>query len=345
MFERLLIVGLGSIGQRHARIARRLFPTAMIAGLRHRHSDDATPDGIDDVFSTVGDAIAFAPQAAVIASPASAHLLLATQLADAGIPMLIEKPIAASAAGVHGVLDACRARGIPLLTGYNLRFLPSLAYFRSRVLDGVAGTVLSVRAEVGQYLPDWRPETDYRRAVSARAELGGGVLLELSHEFDYLRWIFGDASWVSAVTARTSTLDIDVEDTAFVTIGFQDPAASGGVLASVALDFVRRDTTRMCTVIGSETSLRWNGIRQTVERFAAGTGTWEEEFAAPVDRDSTYEAEWRQFADCVLHGAVPLVDGRDGLAAVAMADAARESAASQRRVSVAVPPWRAGEWT
>lgn len=333
MFERLLIVGLGSIGQRHARVARHLFPGATIAALRHRQTEDATPPGIDDVFWTVEDAIAFAPQAAVIASPATAHLSLAEQLADAGIPMLIEKPIAASVAGVQRVVDACSARGIPLLTGYNLRFLPSLAYFRSRIRDGAVGTVLSVRADVGQHLPDWRPGMDYRRGVSARAELGGGALLELSHEFDYLRWTLGDARWVSAVTARASTLDIDVEDTAFVTICFE--ASSGeGVLANVALDFVRRDTTRTCTVIGSETSLRWNGIRQTVERFLPGRGIWEEEFSAPVARDATYEAEWKHFAECVLQGALPLVDGRDGLAAVAIVDAARESAASERRVSL-----------
>jgi predicted dehydrogenase len=334
MFDRLLIAGLGSIGQRHARVARRLFPGARIVGLRHRRTADPTPEAIDEVVWSVDEAIAFAPQAAVIASPASAHLALAMQLADAGIPMLIEKPIAMSAAGVHRLLETCNARGIAVLTGYNLRYLPSLAYFRSRVLDGAVGDVLSVRAEVGQHLSDWRPGADYRQSVSSRAELGGGVLLELSHEFDYLRWILGEATSVSADTARSSALEIDVEDTAFVTIRFKSSAAPAGVLASVALDFVRRDTTRACTVIGSETSMRWNGVRHTVERFVPRTGNWEEELAAPIDRDATYEAEWLHFAACALHGAVPLVDGLDGLAAVSIADAARESAASGRTVTI-----------
>lgn len=335
MFERILIVGLGSIGQRHARVARRLFPASRIVGLRHRPADVSRPEAVDDVVWSMAEAIAFAPEAAVIASPASVHLECAMQLAHAGIPLLIEKPIAVSAAGVQQLLAVCEDRNIPLLSGYNLRFLPALAHFRARVLDGAVGRVLSVRVEVGQYLPDWRPGTDYRQAVSARAALGGGVLLELSHEFDYLRWIFGEVAWVSAVTARRSALDIDVEDTAFVTLGFESADAGGAVIANVALDFVRRDTTRVCTVIGSETSLRWNGVANTVERFASPSGAWDQEFIAAVERDATYAAEWQQFAACVFQGARPFISGHDGLAAVAIVDAVRQSAASGKTVLLA----------
>ncbi len=338
MFERLLIAGLGSIGQRHARVARRLFPDARIVGLRHRPTAEANPDVFDAVVASFDDAMAFAPQAAVIASPATAHLALALRLAEAGVPMLIEKPIAASGAGVTQLLDTCSTRGVPVLVGYNLRFLPSLLYFRSRIRDGAAGRVLSVRAEVGQYLPDWRPSRDYRQSVSAQRALGGGVLLELSHEFDYLRWIFGEPAWVNAVTSRSGTLEADVEDTAFVTLGFESFVEGHAVLANVALDFVRRDSTRSCTAIGSGTSLRWYGGAHTVERFVPETGQWEEECAAPVGRDATYDAEWQNFAACVMRGALPFVNGHDGLAAVAIADAARESAASRRTELLHWPP-------
>ena len=82
------------------------------------------------------------------------------------------------------------------MTAYNLRFLPSLQAYRERIQFGVIGKVLSVRCEIGQYLPSWRPGSDYRQAVSASRALGGGALLELSHEIDYLRWIFGEVAWV-----------------------------------------------------------------------------------------------------------------------------------------------------
>ena len=67
----------------------------------------------------------------------------------------------------------------------------------------IVGKILSVRCEVGQFLPSWRPNIDYRESVSARKALGGGALLELSHEIDYLMWIFGDIDWVKATLEMT----------------------------------------------------------------------------------------------------------------------------------------------
>ena len=98
-----------------------------------------------------------------------------------------------------------------LAIGYNLRFLSSLQKFKSILDDKIIGDVWSVRSEVGQFLPSWRPNSDYRKGVSAQYALGGGVLLELSHDIDYLRWIFGEVAWVQAVLAQQSDLEIDVE--------------------------------------------------------------------------------------------------------------------------------------
>ena len=100
--------------------------------------------------------------------------------------------------GVDDLLGTVRARGVICQVGYNLRYLPSLSRFRDLINEGLVGGPLSVRCEIGQYLPNWRPDTDYRTGVTARSDLGGGVLLELSHEIDYLRWIFGEVEWVSS---------------------------------------------------------------------------------------------------------------------------------------------------
>jgi len=147
--------------------------------------------GIDHCVTSLDDALRFHPQAAVIANPASHHLDLAMPLAQAGVHLLVEKPVSSSTHRVSELIEVCRVRGITLMTGYNLRFLPSLKRFRELLEEKRVGRVLSVRAEIGQFLPSWRPGFDYRQSVSARATLGGGVLLELSHEIDYLRWLFG----------------------------------------------------------------------------------------------------------------------------------------------------------
>lgn len=334
MINRVLIVALGSIGKRHLRLARELLPAADIRVLRHQ-VDNAVPNGASGCLPTIEAAIAFAPQIAVISSPATHHIKTAQALAKAGVHLLIEKPLSASLDGVAQLLETCHRQGTALLTGYNLRFLPSLQRFRDLLGEQAVGRVLSVRCEVGQYLPAWRPDSDYRLSVSARRELGGGALLELSHELDYLRWIFGDVDWVRATLSRQSSLSLDVEDTAHLTLGFVPAPDGNRLIGAVSLDFVRQDTTRLCTAIGENGSLRWNGLTGGVELYEVGAMGWRELFSFPHQRDDSYMAEWRNFIDCVNGQKTPLITGEDGLNVLQIIEAARQSAASGGQVSVA----------
>lgn len=188
-----------------------------------------------------------------------------------GSHLLIEKPLSHAATGVQALLQRVCEQNLLLQVGYNLRFLPSLEKFRELIHDGAIGRVLSVRCEIGQYLPSWRQDSDYRLGVSARQELGGGVLLELSHELDYLRWIFGEVAWVSAWIGQRSALEIDVEDTAYLTLGFEPDDSGRALVATVNLDFIRHDTTRLCTAIGKQGSLRWNSLRPSGKTTWPGT--------------------------------------------------------------------------
>jgi predicted dehydrogenase len=335
LINRILIVGLGSIGKRHLRLARALMPNADIRVLRHQ-AGNAVPESANGSFSSIYEAIAFSPQTAVIASPAPFHIATAQALAEAGVHLLIEKPLSASLNGVMELLETCQKQGTVLLTGYNLRFLPSLQRFRDLLGDGVIGKVLSVRCEIGQYLPFWRPDADYRQGVSARRELGGGALLELSHELDYLRWIFGEVDWVKATLSRQSDLEIDVEDTAHLTLGFV-PALDGHQLIGEAnLDFIRHDTTRLCTAIGENGSLRWNGLAGVVALYEAGAKDWRELFSYPHQRDDSYLAEWQNFIACVNEHKTPLITGEDGFKVLQIIEAARISAAFGGQITVAM---------
>ncbi len=334
MLERMLVVGLGSIGARHVRLVRQLLPGAQIAVLRHSNCRDLPETGIDRCFTSLDEALNFRPQAAVVANPATHHLGAALPLARAGVHLLVEKPISSSAAGVSELIDTCRDRHVTLMTGYNLRFLPSLLQFREMLVERRLGRVHSVRAEVGQFLPSWRPDTDYRGTVSARVALGGGVLLELSHEIDYLRWLFGDVEWVSAIQGKLSRLEIDVEDTAHLVLGFARSKEDAQVIAALNMDFIRHDTTRTCTVIGETGSLRWNAVNGTVEIFERGKNAWQTVFEHKDQMDDTYLAEWRDFLACVSGGGAPAISGADGLAVVRVVEAARRSSINGTVVSI-----------
>lgn len=333
MIQRVLIAGYGSIGQRHLRLVRESLPDAEIRLLRR--SCDTLPEGANGCFTDLEQALAFQPQIAVIATPAPFHVETARALVRHRCHVLVEKPLSDTSDGVPELLQEAKQHGACLQVGYNLRYQPSLSEFRKHIQAGRVGQVLSIRCEIGQHLETWRPNTDYRNSVSARKALGGGVLLELSHELDYLHWIFGEVAWISAWTGKQSTLDIDVEDSAQLLLGFAGSGAGPGPVASVSLDFVRHDTTRRCVAVGSIGTLAWDGITGEVQCFTAEQGKWEELSCHVPVRDQTYRNQWRDFLDCIEQGKTPFSDGQSALVALKIVEAARCSATSDgKRISL-----------
>lgn len=294
-----LVVGLGSIGKRHVRNLRELFPGAEITVLRHgdgcRDLQSWTSAGADHCVGSLGEAIARQPFAAIVANPASCHLKTASVLAENGIHLFIEKPLSHTSDGISIFLSLCNEKKIHLMVGYNLRFTSALQTFRKMISEQVIGRVLSVKSEVGQYLPDWRPECDYRQCVSAAKETGGGVLLELSHEIDYLLQLFGEVESVRGIVSRQGDLEIDVEDTAHIVLAFKPREKQKRIVVSLSMDFLRHDPTRCCTVTGTSGTLRWDGIADTVEKFDCNTRSWEQVSFAKEDRNDAYKQELAYF--------------------------------------------------
>lgn len=320
MIRRALVVGLGSIGKRHLRLLREALPEADIRVLRHSGCDGVI-EHADGCFARIEEACAFAPELAVIASPAPFHFTTATALAEAGAHLLVEKPVSNRTDGVAELVALCAEQSQVLQVGYNLRFLDSLQTFRAEVAAGRIGAVQAVRCEIGQYLPGWRPDVDYRTTVSAQKALGGGVLLELSHELDMLRWVFGEVDWLSAWTGQQSALEIDVEDCAMLQMGF-----SGGAVAQLGMDFLRHDTTRTCTAIGATGSLRWDAVAGGVEHFDPDAGAWRQVMQVTPDRDASYRAQVAALL-AVIRGTPDGIaaQGVDGLAVMRLVEAARLS--------------------
>ena len=330
--ERILIVGLGNIGLRHLGIARDLFPNSKIAVLRDQKINK-TPTGANEVFHTLSNAIKFKPQIAIICSPASTHVQISLALVKEGIHVLIEKPISNEQTGLEKLNNAAVKNNCVLMVGYNLRFLASLNKFKSLIDNNLIGNLYSVRCEVGQYLPNWR-DKDYRTTVSAQKILGGGVLLELSHEIDYLRWIFGDVEFVQAQIGKQSDLDIDVEDTVNILINFKNNDNNTNLLASLSLDFIRHDKVRMCHVIGEKGSLRWNGLKNEVDLFESNDNQWKNIYKDVTSLDQSYKEEWSHFIECVSKKEQPLIDFYDGVKVLKIIDAINYAASSGTKVKI-----------
>ncbi len=330
MDENYLIVGLGSIGKRHLETVSVVAPEARIVVLRRPQSPPDAAGAGATVVHDLDDALALGIKAAIVAGPATTHVATALQLARAGVHCLVEKPLSDGLEGVDALLELCNRNNLVLQTGYCLRFDPALAAIHEAVEKGAIGRILGIQASVGQYLPDWRPGSDYRTGVSARRDLGGGVLLELSHEIDILRWLGGEVVCVAARLGCHGGLDIDVEDTADLLLTFKT-----GITGTLHMDMVQRSARRKCVIAGANGTLVWDGIRGRADHYDAASGRWRALFDGDqAHRGEYFQEQFRHFLHCIETGGQPLVSGRDGRRVVEIVLAARRSDAEQRTVGL-----------
>jgi predicted dehydrogenase len=332
MIKKILIVGAGSAGTRHLNIAKALFPKATIALLTNRLSidSDLSPDMH---FVDSKDAVSFQPDIAVISGAASSRIEVSTLLANSGVHLLIEKPISNTTKGVADLIEICQAKKLVLAVGYNLRFNASLIAFRESLDSQVIGKPLLVNCEVGQFLPSWRESIDYRQSVSSKQELGGGVLLELSHEIDYLTWVFGKINWVRATVMKQSSLEIDVEDSAFLTLGIENEK-NPNLVANLSMDFIRHDFKRSCVVVGEKGTLKWDGTSQEVSVLLKDESLWKLLSKTNNSANDSYTNEWNDFVSCIDSGNRPRASGIDGLNALEVIESALESAPTGSQIQV-----------
>jgi predicted dehydrogenase len=328
----ILIVGFGSIGQRHLRIARELFPQSKIGILRHKQTKEI-PSDANEVFCSLSDAINFKPQIAIVCSPASTHVEITFALVRKGIHVLIEKPLSNELKGLKDLSNEVDVNNCVLMVGYNLRFLPSLKKFKSLIDSNYLGSIFSVRCEVGQFLPSWR-DKNYRDSVSAQKSLGGGVLLELSHELDYLRWIFGDIEFVQAQLSKQSKLDVDVEDIAHIILSFKKNDKGPSLVASLSLDFIRQDRVRTCHVIGENGSLRWNGLNGEIDLFEPNNNHWKNLYKDEGLIDQSYKNEWLHFIESIKNKSRPKPSLDDGIHVLNIIQSIRDSSSAGKKVTV-----------
>ncbi|EOC7459377.1 Gfo/Idh/MocA family oxidoreductase [Vibrio cholerae] len=266
--ERVAVIGLGNIATRHRRNLKQLFPHAqlyaMSASGRMPHE---TVSDADHLVESIDALIAQKVQLVIVASPAPFHAAHAIPLIEAGIAVLIEKPVTATLDELKALQEAAAQSQTPVAVGYCLRYLSSAIEMKKYLSSAMLGKVYHAHVEIGQYLPDWRPSKDYRESVSARAALGGGALLELSHEFDYTQWLLGELTLRHAILRQSEELGLEVEDSADMLLSTEQNA-----VVHLHLDFLQRKAYRQCRFVGSQGALEWDLISNEI-RFVCAQGT------------------------------------------------------------------------
>ena len=282
----------------------------------------------DRLFENLEAAMSWEPDAVLVANAASTHAATAVPFAASGVPVLVEKPIATTLDDADDMIAAARAGGAPFMVGYNLRFHPPLVRLTD-VVRTELGDVWVLRASAGQHLASWRPGTDYRTSVTAQDALGGGAVLELSHEVDLALCMLGRATSVSARTGRMSDLDIDCEDFAEIVLDFEN-----GSVACIHLDLFDWLSTRWCRVVGSGGTVHWEAGHDGVVLHEPNGSSRVAHDGTATDRNAMYREELRAFFGSIESGATPPVTADDGRRTLAACLAAKLAARQGGKVAV-----------
>lgn len=214
---RIILFGLGSIGRRHAQVLLDGFHHEIFA-FRSGKNSSVNELGIKELYNWK-EIEELKADIAFIANPTSLHIETALRCAKLGMHLFIEKPLSNSLKDISTLEKLCHRKNLTCYIAYCLRFHPVIKKMREIVSDK---HVYHVRIVCSSYLPYWRKGIDWRKCYSASKRLGGGVILDLSHEFDYISYLFGKIKKIKGEYGRISDITIDAEDFADVLLTLEN---------------------------------------------------------------------------------------------------------------------------
>ena len=307
--KKILICSLGSIGRRYVRLVHELLPSVKIAVYRSGYGASCVEDElITCQFYSHTEALRWKPDAVIIASPASVHIQQALEFSSAGVPLLIEKPLGTGFENellLRSLVDLTKS--FPILLGYVFRHDNCVKWLKNKYQSGVIGDLVEADFYCGSWLPDWRPNTDYRMGVSARKNLGGGVLLELSHEFDLANFLLDETVYLhSAFMSQSGALDLSVEDRVVIC-----SSTNNGAVLTFRLNFCTNPPRRTILLRGTKGELSCDTLRGKVV-YTSGCGDTQtyNHFSHPDER---FRTQLRHFIKCIADEESPVCTVHDGI--------------------------------
>ena len=295
--KNVLVVGSGSIGERHLRCflatgRAKVSLCEIDPALRTRIAQQYD---VNRVYADLSAALVDRHDAAVIATPAHLHISMAAQLAEAGTHVLIEKPLSTDMVGVDSLAASLRQQNVRASVAYVLRHHPALRAMHSAVVDGRFGRAVQLVAVCGQHFPTYRPA--YRQIYYANRATGGGAVQDaLTHLMNAGQWLVGPVDRLVADAAHRVLPGVDVEDTVHVI------ARHGNLLASYSLNQHQAPNENMLTVICERGTCRCELHRNRWMWMTAPESAWQKESFDSLERDDLFVAQANAFLE--------LVDGR-----------------------------------
>ncbi|MEI7525807.1 MAG: Gfo/Idh/MocA family oxidoreductase [Mariniphaga sp.] len=286
--NKIFFVGLGGAGQRHLRIFKQLLSSQTdFSAFRSTGSTPLlNPDfsvnheisvvekyGLT-LFSSIDEGLETNPDLIVISTPSALHFDVAKKAAEKKINIFIEKPFSHNLIGIESFANLVISNNLYFLVSFQRRFHPYLCKIKETLDSGRLGKIITAGFNVSSYVPAWHPYEDFKNLYACKPELGGGVLLTEIHELDLCFWYFGMPDYVSCAGGNWSSIKLEVEDTAQITLEYADFAVS------LNLCFMNQKNQRSLYIDGSDGYLEWsaNGNILKINYFEDGN---EEVFVNP----------------------------------------------------------------
>ena len=321
--NKVLIIGSGSIGQRHAGNIKSLIPDIEFMFLKRTETPcELIRELGAKVVSDMYQAINWGPDFAIISSPSSYHYADLLSLISSKIPFYIEKPVVTSRLHLEE-LSIIDIESLPVtMSGCNLRFLPVVVKLRQLLDEKIIGNVVRATFEAGQWLPDWRPNQNYSTSYSASSVMGGGVILDLIHEVDIARFLFGEFSEIHAFAGKFSSLNIQSEDTACIILR----PTSGKLLLSINIDYVSRKPKRKYEIVGDKGSIVLDITNNSIYLVTQSDEIILDNDSLSFDIPNTYITSMTEFLKAVSSGVKTSQDLSEGLLSAELAIKIKEAA-------------------
>ena len=251
----VLIIGLGSIALKHIKALQELYPRIIIYALRRKGESSKGIEGVIEIYDINEieiDSIDFI----LISNPTSVHYDTIRKVIMYKRPLFIEKPLFSEITeDSNALVNKVEEQGIPTYVACNLRFLECIAKIKELI---VGKRVNEVNVYCGSYLPDWRPNVDFRKVYSANKEMGGGVHIDLIHELDYIYWLFGTPYHTQSFFSNKSSLNITAYDYANYLWEYNDFSIS------VVLNYYRKDSKRTLEILTDEGTYLVDLLKNTI---------------------------------------------------------------------------------
>jgi len=329
--NRALIIGAGSIGQRHIRNLKRIGISNIIA-LRSRkgHFIKLPKElGVLEVHSWK-EAIDLNPDIAIISNPSSLHIESAKRISDYVRGVFIEKPLSNSVDSCQKLIDILNEKKVVSFVGHNMMFHPIVENIIKFNDDNDIGSVVNIQCQAGQWLPDWHPYEDYRNAYYSRKDLGGGVALTLIHEIHLALELAGLPVSVFGEISEYAELDIDVDVCSDLMVKHDT-----GAVSQIHLDYLQQPSHRSGLVTFDRGWASYDFKRMELVGQIEGGDVHTIWSNPDYDYNEAYEVQLEKFVCFVEEGRLKhRHDASSAVESIRVVEALFESNSSGKRVNI-----------